>query len=61
MNANHRLQQAINNGIEIPKDGDWGDVPSKTCGKYGGSVEGNTMNNDVESFENKLKSENNHN
>lgn len=59
MTKNHRLEQAIKDGIKIPKDNYWGDVPSKICGAYGGAIGGNIVKNAVESFENKLAKEEN--
>jgi hypothetical protein len=49
---NHRLQQALRDGIKIPEDGDWGNVPSKICGEYGGAAEdviGRSTKKDFES------------
>ncbi|QGU94925.1 small, acid-soluble spore protein, alpha/beta type [Clostridium bovifaecis] len=34
-----RTELAKELGIEIPKDGYWGDVPSKLCGIVGGAKE----------------------
>jgi hypothetical protein len=48
MSENHRLEQAIKAGVEIPKDGYWGDVPSKICGPYGGEVKVNMVKEAVE-------------
>lgn len=41
MRENHRYAQAVKNGIDIPEDGYWGDIPSNICGKYGGAEAGN--------------------
>ncbi|MCM8711491.1 alpha/beta-type small acid-soluble spore protein [Clostridium sp. SYSU_GA19001] len=54
MPENHRLEQAIKDGVQLPKDNYWGNVPSKICGAYGGALGGNFVKNAVESFENKL-------
>jgi hypothetical protein len=49
---NHRLQQALRDGINIPEDGDWGNVPSKICGEYGGATEDVIRSNAIKDFEN---------
>jgi hypothetical protein len=49
MSENHRLDEAIKAGVEIPKDGYWGDVPSKICGPYGGAIKGSMVKNADES------------
>jgi hypothetical protein len=54
MSENHRLEEAIKAGVPIPKDGYWGDIPSKICGAYGGATEENMVKESVESIENKL-------
>jgi hypothetical protein len=58
MSENHRFEEAMKDGVPIPKDGYWGDVPSKICGAYGGAVGGNIVKEAVESFENKLVKDN---
>jgi hypothetical protein len=40
---NHRLEEAIKDGIEIPIDGYWGNVPSRICGAYGGAIGGSMV------------------
>jgi hypothetical protein len=55
MSKNHRLDQALKAGVKIPKDGYWGDVPSRICGAYAGMVDANTFNVTSHSFENKLR------
>jgi hypothetical protein len=47
---NHRLQQALRDGIKIPEDGDWGNVPSKICGEYGGATEDVIGSNTIKDF-----------
>jgi hypothetical protein len=54
MSENHRLEEAIKAGVPIPKDGYWGDVPSKICGAYGGATRGNMVKEGARNFENKL-------
>lgn len=55
MSQNHRLDQALEAGVKIPKDGYWGDVPSRICGAYAGKVDDNAFNVDGHSFESKLR------
>lgn len=49
-----KTEQANELGIEVPKDGDWGNTPSKVCGTVGGAIGGNYTKNAVEDFEKKL-------
>ncbi|MCM0648338.1 alpha/beta-type small acid-soluble spore protein [Clostridium swellfunianum] len=58
MSENHRLEEAIKDGVKIPEDGYWGNVPSKICGAYGGAIGGNMVKEAIESFENKLTDKN---
>jgi hypothetical protein len=51
---NHRYEEAIKDGIEIPKDGYWGNVPSKICGAYGGAIGGYMVKEMIKDYENKL-------
>jgi hypothetical protein len=44
MSENHRLKEAIKAGVEIPRDGYWGNVPSRLCGPYAGKVDDNIKN-----------------
>lgn len=53
MKENHRLEEAIKDGIHIPKDGYWGDVPAKICGEYGGGFDENMVKEAKENFQNK--------
>lgn len=41
-------------GIEIPKDGYWGNISSKTCGLVGGAIGGNMVKKMVEEYEKNL-------
>ncbi|MBE6066731.1 alpha/beta-type small acid-soluble spore protein [Clostridium sp. BSD9I1] len=50
----NKTDQAIVMGIEIPKDGYWGNKTSKECGMVGGATGGNFTKNAVESFEKNL-------
>lgn len=58
MSENHRLEEAIKDGVKIPENGYWGNVPSKICGAYGGAIGGNMVKEAIESFENKLTDKN---
>lgn len=49
--AKSRAELANELGIEIPKDGYWGDVPSRLCGIVGGAIGGPKTKNMVEKFE----------
>lgn len=49
-----KTEQALAMGIEIPKDGDWGDKTSRVCGMVGGAIGGNFTKEAVEEFERKL-------
>lgn len=61
MAKNHRYEEAIKDGIDIPKYGYWGDVPSKICGAYGSAVDGNIVKEAVGNYENKLAQKRNSN
>ena len=37
-NAKNKTEQAELMGIKTPKDGDWGNYSSKTCGSVGGAI-----------------------
>lgn len=53
-NLKNKTEQAEIMGIKTPKDGDWGNYSSKTCGSVGGAI-GNTFTKDaVSSSELKL-------
>jgi hypothetical protein len=41
-------------GVKVPKDGYWGDMPSRLCGTIGGAIGGNFVKTAVKSFENNL-------
>ena len=51
---NSKAEQARAMGINLPKDGDWGDMPSRVCGEVGGAIGGNFTKEAVKRFENKL-------
>ncbi|MDW8802981.1 alpha/beta-type small acid-soluble spore protein [Clostridium sp. A1-XYC3] len=52
--AKTKTELASELGIPIPKDGYWGDMPSKVCGTVGGAIGGNFTKAAVESFERSL-------
>lgn len=52
--ADSRDELAAKAGIEVPKDGYWGNVPSKVCGIVGGAKGGEKVKNAIESFEKML-------
>lgn len=52
--AASRDELAAKAGIEVPKDGYWGNVPSKVCGIVGGAKGGEKVKNAIESFEKML-------
>lgn len=54
MSENHRFKQAVRDGVEMPKDNYWGNVPTKICGAYGGAIGGHIVKNAVMDFGNKL-------
>lgn len=45
-------------GINIPKDGYWGDMPSRVCGTVGGAIGGNITKLAIEQFERNLVEKN---
>lgn len=49
-----REEQADAMGVNIPKDGDWGNMPSRICGEVGGAIGGNFTREAIRNFENKL-------
>ena len=50
-NLKNKTKQAEIMGIKVPKDGDWGNYSSKTCGSVGGAL-GDTFTNDaISNFE----------
>ncbi|WP_139906129.1 small, acid-soluble spore protein, alpha/beta type [Clostridium thermarum] len=49
-----KTEQAQAMGITVPKDGDWGNMPSRVCGEVGGAQGGNFTREAVKKFENKL-------
>jgi hypothetical protein len=53
-NMKSKTEQAIAMGIEIPKDGYWGDRSSRECGMVGGAIGGNFTKDAVTEFERKL-------
>lgn len=54
-----RYEQALAMGVEIPKDGYWGNVPSRICGAVGGAKGGEMVRQAIEDFEmNLLKDKN---
>lgn len=52
--AKTKTELANELGIPIPKDGYWGNMPSKVCGTVGGAAGGNFTKAAVESFERSL-------
>ncbi|GLC31511.1 alpha/beta-type small acid-soluble spore protein [Clostridium omnivorum] len=46
-----RYEQALAMGVEIPKDGYWGNVPSRICGAVGGAKGGEMVRQAIEDFE----------
>lgn len=46
-----RYEQALAMGVEIPKDGYWGNVPSRICGAVGGAKGGEMVRRAIEDFE----------
>jgi hypothetical protein len=54
MRVNHRLEEAIKAGIKIPKDGYWGNTPSRICGAYGGKVDGTMIKEAVNNLKDKI-------
>lgn len=52
--AASRDELAAKAGIEVPKDGYWGNVPSKVCGIVGGAKGGEKVKNAIEGFEKML-------
>jgi hypothetical protein len=53
-NMKTKSEQAAALGIEIPKDGYWGDMSSRVCGMVGGAIGGNFTKDAVAEFERKL-------
>ncbi|MBK1810417.1 small, acid-soluble spore protein, alpha/beta type [Clostridium sp. YIM B02505] len=53
-----KSEQAKELGIELPKDGYWGNTSSKVCGMVGGAEGGNFTKNAVQSFEEMLSKRN---
>lgn len=49
-----RYEEALAMGVEIPKDGYWGNVPSRICGAVGGAKGGEMVRQAIEGFEMKL-------
>jgi hypothetical protein len=49
-----KTEQAMAMGIEIPKDGYWGNKSSRECGMVGGAIGGNFTREAVKEFEMKL-------
>lgn len=54
MRENHRLEEALKAGVDIPDDGYWGDIPSKICGAYGGKFDESMVKETAEGFKNKI-------
>jgi hypothetical protein len=50
----NKTEQAQAMGINMPKDGDWGNMPSRVCGEVGGAEGGNFTREAVKRFEDKL-------
>lgn len=46
-----RYEQALAMGVEIPKDGYWGNVPSRICGAVGGAKGGEMVRQAIQDFE----------
>ena len=55
VDAKSKEELANEIGFEIPKDGYWGNVPSRLCGLVGGALGGEAVRKAVEDFERKLK------
>lgn len=51
---NSRQEQAQALGVNMPKDGDWGNMPSRICGEVGGAEGGNFTREAVRNFEQKI-------
>lgn len=52
--AKDKTELAKDLGIQVPKDGYWGNMPSRVCGTVGGAIGGNIVRNAIESFEKSL-------
>jgi len=55
VDAKSKEELANEIGFEIPKDGYWGNVPSRLCGLVGGALGGEAVRKAVEDFEMKLR------
>lgn len=55
VNAKSKEELAEEIGFKIPKDGYWGDVPSRLCGLVGGAIGGEAVKKAVEDFESRLR------
>ncbi|WP_411679156.1 alpha/beta-type small acid-soluble spore protein [Clostridium thailandense] len=56
--ANTKTELAHELGINMPKDGYWGNVPSRVCGTIGGAMGGNIVKSAIEQYELKLAEKN---
>lgn len=52
--AQTKTELAHELGINIPKAGDWGDMPSSLCGTVGGAIGGNIEKSAIAQYERKL-------
>jgi hydroxymethylglutaryl-CoA reductase len=55
--AKTKTELAKELGINIPKDGYWGDIPSRVCGTVGGAIGGNMVKSAIEQYEKNLVEE----
>lgn len=59
--ARTKTELAKELGIKIPKDGYWGNMPSRICGAVGGAIGGEEVRKAVEDYEEKLINKNDDN
>lgn len=56
--AHTKTELAHELGINVPKDGYWGNVPSRVCGTIGGAIGGNMVKSAIEQYELNLAEKN---
>lgn len=52
--AKTKTELAKELGINIPRDGYWGDMSSRVCGTVGGAIGGNMVKSAIEQYEKNL-------